>query len=193
MWSLVISVRICALSFASRLESGSSRRNTFGFADDCAAERDALLLTARKRLRLSRKVHLDTQNARGFLDADVDLLFGHLSQFQTERHVVVNGHVRIQRVVLEHHRDIPVFRRDVVDQAAVDVEFAVRNFFQPRDHAEGGGFTAAGRPDEDDKFLIFDIQIEIRYGGDAGRINFIDVLQLQTCHFGTNSSRMFLP
>ena len=42
----------------------------------------------------------------------------------------------VQRVVLEHHRDVPVLRHDVVDQLAVDVQFALGNFFKARDHAQ---------------------------------------------------------
>jgi hypothetical protein len=34
---------------------------------------------------------------------------------QAERHVVVHRHVRIETVVLEHHRDVAIADVDVVD------------------------------------------------------------------------------
>ena len=34
-----------------------------------------------------------------------------LGELQGERHVVEHGHVRIERVVLEHHGDVAVLRR----------------------------------------------------------------------------------
>jgi hypothetical protein len=51
------------------------------------------------------------------IDALMDLLLGHLPQLQPERHVLVHRHVRVQGVVLKHHRDVAVLRRDVVDDA----------------------------------------------------------------------------
>ena len=44
----------------------------------------------------------------------VDLVLWCLSQFQTECHVIVYGHMRIQSVVLEYHCDISVLRLNVV-------------------------------------------------------------------------------
>ena len=162
-----------------RVEVGKRfvEKEYFRFADDRTAERDTLSLTAGKRLRLSAQVHFDTEDSRGFLHPFVDFRFGNFSQFQTERHVVVNGHVRIKRVVLEHHRDIPVFRRNVVFQFAVDIQFAVGNFFKTRDHTERCRFTATGRADEYDEFFILNFKVEVRNGGYAGRINLVYVLQ----------------
>ena len=73
--------------------------------------------------------------------------------------------MRIKRVVLEHHGDVAVFRGDIVHQVPIDIEFAAGNVFQTRDHAQGGGFSAAGRTDEDDEFLVFNVKIHIMYGG----------------------------
>ena len=43
-------------------------------------------------------------------------------EFETESHVVVDSHVRIESVVLEDHRDISVLGFSVVDNLAVDIE-----------------------------------------------------------------------
>src|SRR5206468_5832253 len=49
-----------------------------------------------------------------------DLLFRRLPQAQPERDVVADAQMRVERVVLEHHRDIALFRRQVVDDALAD-------------------------------------------------------------------------
>ena len=44
----------------------------------------------------------------------------HLGQLQAEGHVVVDLHVRIERVVLEHHGDVPLLGRDQVHHTSAD-------------------------------------------------------------------------
>ena len=61
-----------------------------------------------------------------------------MAQFEGERHIVEDGHVRIERVVLKDHRDIAVFGRDIVDQTVADVEFTLRDVFEARNHAQRG-------------------------------------------------------
>jgi hypothetical protein len=50
---------------------------------------------------------------RRFVTRCLDLLARALRQLQAEGHVVEHGHVRVQRVVLEHHRDVALLGRDV--------------------------------------------------------------------------------
>jgi hypothetical protein len=73
--------------------------------------------------------------------------------------------VRVQRIVLENHGDIPVLGGDVVDEIVPDVQLAAGDFLQPRDHAQYGGFSAAGRADQHKEFLILNIQAQVVYGG----------------------------
>ena len=49
-------------------------------------------------------------------------IFRDLAELQAERHVVVDGHMRVEGVVLEHHGDVPVLGAEPVHQGAVDVE-----------------------------------------------------------------------
>jgi len=90
---------------------------------------------------------LDVQNLGSLVHLAIDLVLGNLAQAQTESHVFVHGHVRIERIVLENHGDIAILGGNIVDQLVADVHFAAGDFFQTCDHAQGGGLTAAGRAD----------------------------------------------
>ena len=139
-----------------------------GFADDGAADGDALALAAGEGLGFALELFVgDAEDLRGVPDALVDFGFGIFAQHQAERHVLVDGHVRIERVVLENHGDVAIFRRNIVDRAAVDGDVAAGDFLQPGDHPQRGGLPAAGRSDEDDEFLIVDLEVGVIDGFDA--------------------------
>ena len=69
-------------------------------------------------------------------------------------------HVRIQRVVLEHHRDVALGRLEVVDDAAADRDLAAGDLLQPGDHAQQRALAAAGRPDDDDELAVGDLGVD---------------------------------
>ena len=150
--------------------------------DDGAAERNALTLTTGQSLRLTGEQLLNAQDLSSFTNQLVDLVLRLLAQLQTERHVVIHGHVRIERVVLENHRDVAILRSNVIDQTVADVELALRDLFKARDHAQGGGLTAAGRTDQNDELLILDVEAEVGNGSNIARVDLVDVIKLQACH-----------
>ena len=159
----------------------------FGIADDRAAQRNSLTLTARHRLWFPVKIIDDAQDlgCRHHLLSDlllcvvahdpdelplavehgvavaIALDVGRLVQLQSERHIVEHRHVRIERIFLEYHGNIAVLRLYIVDDPAVDRKNACRDLFKPRDHAKRRRLPAARRPDKDDKFLIVDLHREI--------------------------------
>ena len=143
--------------------------------DDSTTERDTLLLTAGQSLRLSVEQVSDIEDTSGLFDLSLDLFLRHLAELQTERHVVEHGHVRVQSVVLEHHRDISVLRSDVVDELVSDEELALGDLLKTSDHTKSGGLSAAGRTDENDELLILDLKAEVRNGGNSARILFINM------------------
>ena len=126
---------------------------------------------------------LDLKDLSSFVDAAVDLVLRGLAQLQTECDVLVNGHVGIQSVALEHHCDIAVLRGDIVDQAAADVHLALGDLLQTGDHAQGGGLTAARGADEDDELLVLNLKVEVgnRRSGSA-RIDLVDMLAADRSH-----------
>jgi len=68
--------------------------------------------------------------------------------------------MRIKRVILEHHRDVALLRRHVVDHALADADLAAGDVFQARDHAQQGRLAAPGRSDQHDEFAVADGDID---------------------------------
>ena len=94
------------------------------------------------------------------VDPLLDLGLRKLAQPQTERHVLEHGHVRVKRVVLEHHGDVPVLRRHVVDQLVADIDLARGGLLEPGDHPQGRALAAARRADQHDELAVGDVEID---------------------------------
>jgi hypothetical protein len=67
--------------------------------------------------------------------------------------------MRVERIVLEHHRDVALFGRNHVDDTVVNADFTGGDRFQPRDHAQERRFSAAGWTDENNEFTVVDTNI----------------------------------
>jgi hypothetical protein len=68
--------------------------------------------------------------------------------------------VRVERVILEHHGDVPVLGIELVDDAAVDRDLAGGDVLQPGDHAQQGALAAARGADEDHELAVDDLQVD---------------------------------
>ena len=133
----------------------------------CTAQSNTLTLTTGQSLGLAVQQVLDLQDLGSLVHALVDLVLRGLAQLQTESDVLVNGHVGVQSVALEHHGDITILRGNVVDQTAADVHFALGDLLQTGDHAQGGGLAAAGGSNQHDEFLVLNVQVEVVNGQNA--------------------------
>ena len=138
-----------------------------GITHNRAADGDALALAAGQSLGLAVKVLGDIEDLRGLADLLVDNVLALLAQLQREGHVLIDGHVRVQGVVLENHRDIPVLGRDVVHQLAVDVKLTLGDLLKTRDHSQRRGLAAAGGADQNDELLIGDVKAELLHRDNA--------------------------
>ena len=119
--------------------------------------------------------------ARSF-NAALDLFLRCLVQLQTECHVLKHGHMRIQSVVLEHHGDLTILGCHIVDQLVADEQLALGDFLQTGDHTQCRGLTATGRTDQNQKFLVLDLQVKVGHGGDAAGVLLINVTKRYACH-----------
>jgi hypothetical protein len=91
-----------------------------GLADDRPAHRDALALARRECLGLAVEVGV---RSRIRAASSTRLRISPLSMraiFSAKPMLSATGHVRVERVVLEHHGDVAVLGRDVGDVAVAD-------------------------------------------------------------------------
>src|SRR5690242_7995041 len=100
------------------------------------------------------------------LDFRTDGFFFNVLRLQRKRDVFVDGHVRIERIALKHHRDLARSWRQVVHQFAADQELPLGGCFETGNHPEQGGFTAAGRAEENEKLTVAGEQIDAIDGVD---------------------------
>src|SRR5699024_2017167 len=91
-------------------------------ADDGTSHGNTLSLTTGKSLRFTVEQFLKVKDPCSLADFLVDLIFRNLAQLQSECHVVIYCHMRIQSVVLEYHRDITVFRLYIVHYFSIDLQ-----------------------------------------------------------------------
>ena len=82
--------------------------------------------------------------------------FGTLAQLQAKPMLSRTRHVRIERVVLEHHRDVALLRRHVVDDAVADADLAAGDLLQPGDHAQQRRLAAARGADQHAELAVLD-------------------------------------
>ena len=181
-WIRATWVRICTRSLASRLRQRLVHQERLRVAHDRAAHRHALALAAGEVRRLAVQVLAELEDLGGLLDLRVDLGLGDLRELEREAHVLAHRHVRIQRVVLEDHRDVAIARRELVDALAADDQLAVGDLLQARDHPQRGRLPAARRADEDHELAVADLEVHVLDGLEAVGIALPDVLERDLGH-----------
>ena len=155
-------------------------------ADDRAAHRHALALATGERARLPVEELLQSEDAGSVPDALVDLVLGLAPQAQSEGDVLVDREVRVERVALEDHRDVAVACGHVVDDPVADLDGALADLLEARDHAQRSRLAAAGGTDEDHELSVGDLEVHVSHGARAVRIDLADVTE-------RHARQMFLP
>ena len=107
-------------------------------------------------------------------------VFGRFAKLERKGEIIIDGHVGIQRVVLENHRYIAVLRRYVVYKPAVDVQLAVRDLFKTGNHSQCGGLSAPGGPYQHYEFLVLDLEVYVMY---SSNLVVVDLFQSFQNHF----------
>ena len=94
--------------------------------------------------------------------------------------------MRVEGVVLEDHGDIALAGLEPRDVFTIDEDAAAGDRLKSCEGAQGGGLTAAGRADEDEKLAIRNLEIEVFDRGVLGAgIGDADVLKSDLCHAHT--------
>src|SRR5690606_13592049 len=117
----------------------------------------------------------------GSVDFLPDLALGQALQLQGISHVVVDIHVRVERIALEYHGDAALGRRHVVDDAAVDLEGARGNRLEAGDAAQEGRLAATRGTDEDDELPGSDLEFHVLQDLDAA-VALVEIADLEVRH-----------
>src|SRR4029077_3711789 len=124
------------------------------------AHRHALALAAGQLRRLAAEQRLHLGQARYARECRFLFRLRNMATLHAEGDVLAYRHRRIKRVGLEHHGDVTVFWRDVVDNAAADFDRARTRLVEPGDDVEQRGLAATGGPDQHGEFTALDVEID---------------------------------
>ena len=153
-----------------------------GIAHDGATHGNALSLSARELLGLAIEHGGQIEQLRRPLDLLGDFRLRHLAQRQAEADVLAHGHVRIERVALEHHGNVAITRRQIIDHAIPDEQFPICDLLETGDHPQGRGLAAAGRAHQHEELAVLNIDAEVLHGVEAVVVDLVDVLEDQFSH-----------
>ena len=108
-----------------------------------AAERDTLLLAAGEFARAAFEEVRDVQDLCSVTHLLVDHVPGLFAHLQREGEIVEDGLVGVERIVLEHHGDVPVLRVEIGHHPVADKNVAARYRQKPRHEIERRRLAAA--------------------------------------------------
>jgi len=69
--------------------------------------------------------------------------------------------MRVERVALEHHRDVAARRRHIADGPGSDPDLAACGLVKTSEESEQGAFAATRGADQHQEFTILDCQIQL--------------------------------
>ena len=120
--------------------------------DEGARQRDALLLTPGKLLRVAAAEGFHPHHGQRRRNLLLDLRPRQLACGQRKPQVVGDGHVRKQRIVLKHHADVALMRRHAIDDLAVQQDLAGCRRFEAGKHHQAGCLARSGRSQQGEEF-----------------------------------------
>ena len=106
--------------------------------DHGASKSHPLPLSAGQFFWLTVQQVFQVKDLRRLMYTTVDLRLVFLTKIQPKRDILIYIHMRIERIVLEYHRNIPILRRHLIHQAVSDIYLALRDCLKPRDHTQSG-------------------------------------------------------
>ena len=135
------------LHFLAHLEiqraQGLVEEQDLGLVDQRAGDGDTLLLAAGERAHAPLFEAFQIHQVQDSSDLALDHVLGRFLLPEAERDIVVDIHVREQRVPLEDRVDRPLIGRQVLDRFAVQQDLSFRRHRKAGDHAERRRLAAA--------------------------------------------------
>jgi hypothetical protein len=124
----------------------------------------------------------EVEDPRRLLHLGVDLFLWRLGQLQREGHVLAHAHVRVEGVILEHHRDVAILGCHLVDDPVPDPQLSLGDVLQPRDHPQRGRLPAPRRADEDHELSVADVEVHVLDSLEAVRKALRDTVENDLSH-----------
>jgi hypothetical protein len=151
-----ISPRTLTGGASHRGSTAARRAGTPRLAHERASHRDALPLSPGQLARKALHQRSDLEKLRDLVDTPSHVARGACRACAADTRVPSDRHVRVERVVLEDHRDVAVARRQVVRDFAPDADRAVGDRLESRDHPQKGRLSAARRTDQHEQLAVGD-------------------------------------
>src|SRR3546814_619815 len=126
-----------------------------------ARESDALALAAGKLVRLALGEGAELDHLDHLVDAPLDLRLWHAVLLQAEGDVLLDVHVREERIGLEHHVDRPLVGRHARHVPAFQQDLAPAGDFEAGQHAQQGGLAAPGGPEQGEELALVDVEGDV--------------------------------
>jgi hypothetical protein len=153
-----------------------------GLADERAAHRDALPLSAGELSGQALEQLLDVQHRGDALDARAAVVAAEAAHAERELEVPARREMRVQRVVLEHHRDVPLLRPEGVRHAVPDAERAARDLLEPGDQAKHRRLAASGGADRHEQLAVGNVERDVDERLRPARVRLRHVLEDDARH-----------
>ncbi len=145
---------------------------------DRPSKRHALLLAARELTGSTRRDVVEFDQAERLVRLGDGIR--HAATPQSERDVLDHGHVREQRVALEHRVHRPLVRLDRGHILPSDEDAARGRVLEPGDQTQCGRLAAARRTEQGEERPRGDQQVELLDRGEPGE-GLADPFELQIC------------
>ena len=130
-------------------------------AHDRAAHRHPLPLAAGQLGRAPLEQIGEAEQLRDVGHAARDLGLRGAPRLQAVAHVLAHRHVRVERVGLEDHGDVPAARSEVGHVAVADPDLAAGHVLEARDHPQQGRLAAARGADEHEELAVGDLERDV--------------------------------
>ena len=147
-----------------------------GIVDQRACNGHALFLTAGKRFGLALFVAVHLHQMKHLRYTLPNLRLRNLFYGRTIGDVIVDRQMRKQRVVLKNRIDVALIRLLFLNALSLHGNRARGGVFKARNHAQGRGFTAAGRAEQCQELALKDIKVQI-FDNMVFPIPFVHMLQ----------------
>ena len=152
---------------ASRFDSGSSNSSTEGSSTSARASATRCCWPPGELGGQARVVVAQADGRERLLRAIGCGGLRHARDVEPVAHVLEHGHVREQRVALEHHRHVALGRRRLRDVQAADADRARRRQLEPGDQPQRRRLAAPRRAEQRGERARGHGEREVAHGGDV--------------------------